>query len=1297
MFHHSGTITQPLPSRVTYPTGINFRFTYTNYAQIKLIEKAVPTLTGQAAERVIAKTGFNVAECVDLNAPPNSPDYCIPQADTPYFTSRSEWAENWQGGNTQTYLYYFNSGSPHVILDPTGRQFKLQTSSQTISTEIWAPSAGNYTKRDEVTFTDDGLSYYSNLRPQESKKTALTGSSYVEKKTQITYTQSNGMWVPQYQDEYAAGSLYRRTTTTYTGYSSQNILALPLEVSVYSGAGTTLLSRVTNAYDQTSSFTDSNSQFASYFIDASGDGAIQHDDTNYGSSFTARGNLTSVTQSSVVSGSVTDSRILKRVSFDTNGNVRAETDAAGNRKQIEYTDNYADKPSGIGATCVYPYTTADPTGFRSGAQWLYYTGQTKKTFNLQSGSSTEEQAVETTYDFADRPSVTTRPDGGWVKTEFWDNWLATATSQQVDSGKVRYKFEIMDGAGRAYKKASDHPDGASGKFAGQITVFDKVGQVEDSSNVLAIDGYWNPSGEDASKEFLWTSLTRDELARLKLVTLPDGNTRQMDYTGCGCAGNNETRVTDELGHYTETKNDARGRLIEATEPNPSSAQNIYSRATYIYDDLDRLVEIQHTAHPNSPTPTQNRYFSYDGYGRMVSETTPEGGTVNYTYTANDQVWQVSNQRSITVANTYNTRGLLTNISYSDSTPAVTYSYDAYGARSAMTDGQGSTSYSYNSYRQLQSETRAFTGLNSKTYTLNYTYNQGDQVTRVNYYGESVEKDENEEPQTTVLVNKNINYAYNAVGALGGIGTNLIGTDANATTNVLNTVTFRASGALKQLNYGNGRRLTMGYDDNRNQPTSMVVDRTNNASDKVVDYAYQYYDANGKNNNRIRKITDNVDTAYTTSYLYDDYNRLTNATASAFSRSYGYDPFGNITNFNGVTLNYATNSSGAPSTNRLSTDSQSNSYTYDAAGNMTAGAGQSYTYDGANRLKEVGSGGTNVYGYDGDGKRVKKTESGATTYYVYSSKLGQSVMEVTASSVQRAYVYLGNKLVAMQATDGQFYWLHMNHLGNSRAMTDASGNLTYKGQFDPYGAALTEWSSSGNTNLNTKKFTGYERDNSGLDYAQARMYNSGRGRFLTPDPIGLKAVKTKQPETLNRYNYAGNDPVNFVDPTGEDYISCWQNALAQSICQSNGGTWVISGFNSVGLPQYTCSGATGGVNVGSYDSSNNGQQLGNRGIVPLANANLQARVDNMLNRGGCAAFTEKLLDAVATPNNNRPYSNNVNELYSLISSFIQGAPNVDSTVKGSIASGTASVIIQAQIRDLSNRYVYMTKNEDKISL
>jgi RHS repeat-associated protein len=97
------------------------------------------------------------------------------------------------------------------------------------------------------------------------------------------------------------------------------------------------------------------------------------------------------------------------------------------------------------------------------------------------------------------------------------------------------------------------------------------------------------------------------------------------------------------------------------------------------------------------------------------------------------------------------------------------------------------------------------------------------------------------------------------------------------------------------------------------------------------------------------------------------------------------------------------------------------------------------------------------------------------------------------------------------------------------MTDVNGTLVYKGQFDPYGQVLMEW---GSASLNTKKFTGYERDGAtGLDYAGARMYNSGRGRFMQPDPAGLKAANLGHPLSLNRYAYVYNDPANLIDPGG----------------------------------------------------------------------------------------------------------------------------------------------------------------------
>jgi RHS repeat-associated protein len=151
----------------------------------------------------------------------------------------------------------------------------------------------------------------------------------------------------------------------------------------------------------------------------------------------------------------------------------------------------------------------------------------------------------------------------------------------------------------------------------------------------------------------------------------------------------------------------------------------------------------------------------------------------------------------------------------------------------------------------------------------------------------------------------------------------------------------------------------------------------------------------------------------------------------------------------------------------------------------------------------------------------------------------------SQGVYRAYVYAGAKLVAQQSYDGQFYWVHKDHLGSGHKLTNGSGAVVYRAEFDPHGRMLLEWSNpAGMTNLNSKKFAGYERDwATNLDYANARMYTHNRARFMQPDPMGLgcankspKALGTAhqdKPQSLNRYSYAWNDPINFVDPSGLD--------------------------------------------------------------------------------------------------------------------------------------------------------------------
>ena len=1368
-----------LISRITYPTGMNFRFSYNDFGICHTIQKWAPELSGQGAARMVAQTTLPYVSYAG------------------YLSYRTEWAENWQGGNPVPYAYNYDPTGqydyyPRSVTDPAGRWFRFRVEPNTLKifSAIYASNGRDTVRQKQDIFTytkDPNLSYTANLRLIK----AYVESNNSARSTSYTYTQfDNWIWLPTVKDE---NEVYRRTVTEYLNYPAQNLYGLPGTVTVWAGAGVTLLAKTTNVYDETNSVTDANGQAVPLFASGAAANVVQHDDANYGTGFTQRGNLTSVQQYWVVGGNPSNPRVLGYTAYDKNGNVRDKLDAAGNRQSLAYGDYCVGKPTNVGETHVVPYTVADPTGFRSGAQWNYFTGQTLKTFNLLLGSSEEQQIVTTSYDFADRPKETMRPDEGLVKTHYWDNLLIAGTLQQIEPGKVRFKWEISDGAGHTYIKASDHPSAVTQRYAAQRFIFDQLGQVQDSSNVVTVDGSLTPVGlqiNDLVEPFLYTHLTRDQLSRLKLITFPDNNTRQYSYTGCGCAGNDETFITDELGHQTVTKHDSFGRLSEATEFGQYN-NGVQNQAVYLYDELDRLKEIQHTAVISayqSPVPTQTRTFSYDGYGRLTSETTPEGGTVTYTYTANDQVATKTDARGVVVTNQYDKRNLVTQTSYSGNTaPTVTYSYDAYGARQTMTDGEGQTTYAYNNFRQLQSETRTFAGLTGKIFSLSYSYNQADQVKQVVYAGsdsaaapprdeelqavtdqrtarqrqtasakppaQSAAEGQAEAKTSTVSASlptsalnltalqrpadfdgdgktdiavwrgpegnwlirrssdnsvqtvqwgsslapyydvpvpadydgdgkadaavfrrsnatwyvrnsssgnstvtqwglstdalvpgdydgdgkadlavwrgantnwyilkssngqsqitsygasslgdlpapgdydgdgktdiavwrpgtatwyilrsttgaslvqphgqlgdtpvtaalppppasgtlslsgqvtdpqgnavagatvylsgaqsgqattdangqysfsgltsggsytltaaqsgygfspasrsyanltanvtganflrllagqffaRTINYSYNNVGALAGVGTNLIGDNPNATTNVLNTTTFRANGAIKSLIYGNGRQLTMGYNANRQQPITMKVDRVGNPNDKLIDYAYEYYtqESEPKNNNRIRKIIDNLDGNYTVNYQYDEYNRLTQATASAYTRYYGYDGFGNLRLVGGTggphanyALNYALNGSGAPATNRIASVTENGAtepFTYDAAGNLTAGDGQTYAYDGASRLSSVNGGLWGQYGYDGDGLRVKKVEGGATSYYIQSSVLGQVAFEQHSTlGIARAYVVKGGNQIAVQSYDGNFYWIHTNHLGNSRKLTNTSGDV-----------------------------------------------------------------------------------------------------------------------------------------------------------------------------------------------------------------------------------------------------------------
>jgi RHS repeat-associated protein len=116
------------------------------------------------------------------------------------------------------------------------------------------------------------------------------------------------------------------------------------------------------------------------------------------------------------------------------------------------------------------------------------------------------------------------------------------------------------------------------------------------------------------------------------------------------------------------------------------------------------------------------------------------------------------------------------------------------------------------------------------------------------------------------------------------------------------------------------------------------------------------------------------------------------------------------------------------------------------------------------------------------------------------------------------------------------YLTADPLGSTRLVTDAAGGSQQCSDYFPFGEELAAGTGSRPACYNgaiepTQKFTGKERDGeTGLDYFGARYMSAAQGRFTTPDPL-MASAKASNPQTWNRYAYALNNPLKFVDPDG----------------------------------------------------------------------------------------------------------------------------------------------------------------------
>ncbi len=350
----------------------------------------------------------------------------------------------------------------------------------------------------------------------------------------------------------------------------------------------------------------------------------------------------------------------------------------------------------------------------------------------------------------------------------------------------------------------------------------------------------------------------------------------------------------------------------------------------------------------------------------------------------------------------------------------------------------------------------------------------------------------------------------------------------------NTITYHPSGAWNQMPRVN--TVTDGRDSDPASPDRLNRFHASSPSTGASwDSGPMAYDGSG-----------NLKSIGADKYTYDQSSRLLSGTAGGERQDYTYDAFGNITQIahtdggGGVT----TRSIGVvPSTNRLSVA------TYDAAGNLTSWAGNTYTWDALGSLVQFNGGqnGGGTYLYDVEDRRVAvlkspdNTEAAKDETYIVRSLAGQTLREFTVTGLdspatrawQKDYLYAAGNLLASVKTDGaggeDIRHYHRDHLGSPRLITDASGSEVGRRTYLPYGEMVTDTASD-----ETHKYTLHERDENfagtddDLDYMLARYYSPHLGRFLSCDPERGRAERL---QTLNRYAYVSGNPLSRIDPTG----------------------------------------------------------------------------------------------------------------------------------------------------------------------